>query len=146
MDFTWILFCVLTYFAIVTLQVITGFEPKDRCMLLKFVTSCSRAPLLGFKHLQPTFTIHKVSYLSDFFRWDFHVPSSFVCPEFYLFIFILCSGKHTHTPTQHTPTQVPSISTASCLSWVIMWYLCSSKNLQIIKVFWHSCICFRYFD
>lgn len=29
-------------------------------MLLKFVTSCSRAPLLGFKYLQPTFTIHKV--------------------------------------------------------------------------------------
>ncbi|KAF8403185.1 hypothetical protein HHK36_011282 [Tetracentron sinense] len=41
-------------------EVITGFEPKERCMLLKFVTSCSRAPLLGFKHLQPTFTIHKV--------------------------------------------------------------------------------------
>lgn len=45
---------------IATLQAITGFEPKERCMLLKFVTSCSRAPLLGFKHLQPTFTIHKV--------------------------------------------------------------------------------------
>ncbi|KAI3861098.1 hypothetical protein MKX03_002156 [Papaver bracteatum] len=41
-------------------EVIAGFEPKDRGMLLKFVTSCSRAPLLGFKHLQPTFTIHKV--------------------------------------------------------------------------------------
>lgn len=50
---------------IATLQVITGFEPKERCMLLKFVTSCSRAPLLGFKHLQPTFTIHKVWYLSN---------------------------------------------------------------------------------
>lgn len=33
-------------------------------MLLKFVTSCSRAPLLGFKHLQPTFTIHKVWFRS----------------------------------------------------------------------------------
>ncbi|PSS32854.1 E3 ubiquitin-protein like [Actinidia chinensis var. chinensis] len=42
-------------------EVITGFEPKERCMLLKFVTSCSRAPLLGFKYLQPTFTIHKVA-------------------------------------------------------------------------------------
>ncbi|XP_068648716.1 E3 ubiquitin-protein ligase UPL7 [Aristolochia californica] len=41
-------------------EVISGFEPKERCMLLKFVTSCSRAPLLGFKHLQPTFTIQKV--------------------------------------------------------------------------------------
>ncbi|KHN02276.1 E3 ubiquitin-protein ligase UPL7 [Glycine soja] len=42
-------------------QVIKGFEPKERCMLLKFVTSCSRAPLLGFKYLQPPFTIHKVA-------------------------------------------------------------------------------------
>ncbi|OVA19458.1 HECT [Macleaya cordata] len=42
-------------------EVIAGFEPKDRSMLLKFVTSCSRAPLLGFKHLQPAFTIHKVA-------------------------------------------------------------------------------------
>lgn len=41
-------------------QVVKGFEPKDRCSLLKFVTSCSRAPLLGFKYLQPAFTIHKV--------------------------------------------------------------------------------------
>ncbi|CAN6440352.1 unnamed protein product [Victoria cruziana] len=42
-------------------EVVRSFEPKERCMLLKFVTSCSRAPLLGFKHLQPSFTIHKVS-------------------------------------------------------------------------------------
>ena len=41
-------------------EIIKGFEPKERCMLLKFVTSCSRPPLLGFKHLQPSFTIHKV--------------------------------------------------------------------------------------
>ncbi|MCD7468874.1 E3 ubiquitin-protein ligase upl7 [Datura stramonium] len=42
-------------------EVFASFEPKERCLLLKFVTSCSRAPLLGFKYLQPTFTIHKVS-------------------------------------------------------------------------------------
>ncbi|XP_073289436.1 E3 ubiquitin-protein ligase UPL7 [Primulina huaijiensis] len=41
-------------------EAFAGFEPRERCMLLKFVTSCSRAPLLGFKHLQPAFTIHKV--------------------------------------------------------------------------------------
>ncbi|KAL3825824.1 hypothetical protein ACJIZ3_021853 [Penstemon smallii] len=41
-------------------EVFAGFEPRERCMLLKFVTSCSRAPLLGFKHLQPAFTIHKL--------------------------------------------------------------------------------------
>lgn len=43
-------------------EVLSGLEPKERCMLLKFVTSCSRAPLLGFKYLQPIFTIHKVAY------------------------------------------------------------------------------------
>ncbi|KAJ8437206.1 hypothetical protein Cgig2_007556 [Carnegiea gigantea] len=42
-------------------EVMAAFEPRERCALLKFVTSCSRAPLLGFKHLQPTFTIHKVA-------------------------------------------------------------------------------------
>ncbi|GMI80949.1 ubiquitin-protein ligase 7 [Hibiscus trionum] len=42
-------------------EVMNNFEPKERCMLLKFVTSCSRAPLLGFKYLQPSFTIHKVA-------------------------------------------------------------------------------------
>ncbi|KAI5061390.1 hypothetical protein GOP47_0023895 [Adiantum capillus-veneris] len=41
-------------------EVLREFEPGERCALLKFVTSCSRAPLLGFKHLQPAFTIHKV--------------------------------------------------------------------------------------
>ncbi|XP_038686154.1 E3 ubiquitin-protein ligase UPL7 isoform X2 [Tripterygium wilfordii] len=40
-------------------EIMNGFEPRERCMLLKFVTSCSRAPLLGFKYLQPSFTIHK---------------------------------------------------------------------------------------
>ncbi|KAK0585629.1 hypothetical protein LWI29_031580 [Acer saccharum] len=42
-------------------EVVEGFEPNERCLLLKFVTSCSRGPLLGFKHLQPSFTIHKVA-------------------------------------------------------------------------------------
>ncbi|XP_011621572.1 E3 ubiquitin-protein ligase UPL7 isoform X1 [Amborella trichopoda] len=42
-------------------EVVREFEPRERCLLLKFVTSCSRAPLLGFKHLKPAFTIHKVA-------------------------------------------------------------------------------------
>ncbi|XP_020091856.1 E3 ubiquitin-protein ligase UPL7 isoform X2 [Ananas comosus] len=42
-------------------EVVKGFKPIERCMLVKFVTSCSRAPLLGFKYLQPPFTIHKVA-------------------------------------------------------------------------------------
>ncbi|RAL44564.1 hypothetical protein DM860_003323 [Cuscuta australis] len=41
-------------------EVFAKFEARERCLLLKFVTSCSRSPLLGFKYLQPPFTIHKV--------------------------------------------------------------------------------------
>ena len=33
----------------------------DRALFLKFVTSCSRPPLLGFAHLAPPFTIQCVS-------------------------------------------------------------------------------------
>jgi hypothetical protein len=33
---------------------------EEQRSLLKFVTSCSRAPLGGFQHLTPPLTIHKV--------------------------------------------------------------------------------------
>lgn len=33
---------------------------EEQRALLKFVTSCSRAPLGGFRHLNPPFTIHRV--------------------------------------------------------------------------------------
>jgi len=33
---------------------------EHRAALLKFATSCSRAPLGGFAHMQPPLTIHKV--------------------------------------------------------------------------------------
>ncbi|WAR01500.1 UBE3B-like protein, partial [Mya arenaria] len=33
------------------------FNPKDRAAFLKFVTSCSKSPLLGFAHLEPPFSI-----------------------------------------------------------------------------------------
>ncbi|GJW97631.1 DNA-binding WRKY transcription factor [Tanacetum coccineum] len=45
-------------------QVLREFEPNEHCLLMKFVASCSRASLLGFKHLQPSFTIHEVSFLT----------------------------------------------------------------------------------
>ncbi|GBG61834.1 hypothetical protein CBR_g23790 [Chara braunii] len=41
-------------------DVVSQFGKEEKCALLKFVTSCSRPPLLGFQHLQPSFTIHKV--------------------------------------------------------------------------------------
>lgn len=34
---------------------------QDCSLFLKFVTSCSKPPLLGFAHLQPPFTIQCVS-------------------------------------------------------------------------------------
>jgi hypothetical protein len=41
-------------------QVVRELSPDQRCALLHFITSTSRAPLGGFKHLQPPLTIHKV--------------------------------------------------------------------------------------
>lgn len=36
------------------------FTDDEQSKLLKFVTSCSRQPLMGFQHLQPAFTISKM--------------------------------------------------------------------------------------
>lgn len=41
-------------------SVVKLMSPKEMSQLLKFVTSCSRAPLGGWKFLHPPFTIHKV--------------------------------------------------------------------------------------
>eukprot|EP00966_Prymnesium_polylepis_P015379 355804-Prymnesium_polylepis.1 len=41
--------------------VLGDFSREDRGLFLKFVTSCSKPPLLGFQHLQPQFTIQCVS-------------------------------------------------------------------------------------
>ena len=38
-------------------QVVRAFTEEDKKSLLKFVTSCSRPPLLGFKDLDPPFCI-----------------------------------------------------------------------------------------
>lgn len=42
-----------------------AMTPDKRSLLLRFVTSCSRTPLLGFSHLVPPFTVHKVPIRSD---------------------------------------------------------------------------------
>ncbi|KAK2865818.1 hypothetical protein Q7C36_001874 [Tachysurus vachellii] len=39
-------------------DVVENFSEEEKHKLLKFVTSCSRPPLLGFKELVPSFTIH----------------------------------------------------------------------------------------
>jgi ubiquitin-protein ligase E3 C len=38
-------------------EVISSFTERQKQQLLKFVTSCSRPPLLGFKELHPPFHI-----------------------------------------------------------------------------------------
>ena len=42
-------------------QVLRDFDASQRAAMLKFATSCSRAPLLGFKWVTPLFCIHKVT-------------------------------------------------------------------------------------
>ena len=54
---------------------VRGLEAKEWCSLLKFVTSCSWAPLLGFRHLQPAFTILKVHTIEAFL--SFHLLGKF---------------------------------------------------------------------
>ncbi|KAH3752596.1 hypothetical protein DPMN_187217 [Dreissena polymorpha] len=41
------------------------FTPTDRAAFLKFVTSCSKPPLLGFAHLEPPFSIRCVEVSDD---------------------------------------------------------------------------------
>lgn len=50
------------------------FEGEDRAALLKFITSCSRQPLLGFSKLDPRICIHQVR-VED----DERLPSSATC-------------------------------------------------------------------
>ena len=42
------------------MQVVADMSKEDRSALMKFATSVSRAPLGGFKHLNPPLTVHKV--------------------------------------------------------------------------------------
>ncbi|XP_015784165.1 ubiquitin-protein ligase E3B [Tetranychus urticae] len=41
------------------------FKPEEHRLLLKFVTSCSKPPLLGFTHLKPQFSIRCVEVSED---------------------------------------------------------------------------------
>ncbi|XP_045698199.1 ubiquitin-protein ligase E3B isoform X1 [Phyllostomus hastatus] len=43
----------------------SDFTPSERAMFLKFVTSCSRPPLLGFAYLKPPFSIRCVEVSDD---------------------------------------------------------------------------------
>lgn len=64
-------------------NVVENFTNDEKRKLLKFVTSCSRPPLLGFKELYPAFCIHNGG--TDLER----LPTASTCmnllklPEFY---------------------------------------------------------------
>jgi hypothetical protein len=113
------------------LQVIKGFEPNERCMLLKFVTSCSRAPLLGFKHLQPSFTIHKVC------SWFLHLPEKLdqnsYCIGSVLFI-LICSvfGNSNEACFGYIMNFLTSDSI-----WrhtTVTWFLCCVECISIFTI------------
>lgn len=42
-------------------EAVESMSNRERASLLRFVTSCERAPPLGFKDLHPQFTIARVS-------------------------------------------------------------------------------------
>ena len=42
-------------------SILESFGPADRARFLRFVTSCSRPPLLGFKSLQPCLAVQQVN-------------------------------------------------------------------------------------
>ena len=62
------------------------FNPVDRAAFLKFVTSCSKPPLLGFAHLEPPFSIRCVEVSDDqvSFDWLKSVIESFITLCLYL--------------------------------------------------------------
>lgn len=69
-------------------EVVDDFSPQQRAALMRFVTSCSRAPLGGFKYLQPPFTVHRVDVpgrnpLAGFVGKDVELlPSARCAPSF----------------------------------------------------------------
>ncbi|KAJ7051291.1 HECT-domain-containing protein [Mycena amicta] len=60
-------------------NVVRTFDPKERRALLHFVTSCSRAPLLGFKDLHPHFTIQDMG-----LDTEEHLPAAATCSNLLL--------------------------------------------------------------
>lgn len=62
--------CIKDFWAI-----FASFSDKDKAALLKFTTSCERAPPLGFRQLEPRFTIQRIQIRRD----DDALPSSSTC-------------------------------------------------------------------
>ena len=56
-------------------EAVDTFDAEQRASLLKFATSCSRQPLLGFRQMQPPFCIQQVRINDDAER----LPSASTC-------------------------------------------------------------------
>mmetsp|Transcript_23003 Transcript_23003/g.22858 ORF Transcript_23003/g.22858 Transcript_23003/m.22858 type:complete len:156 (+) Transcript_23003:86-553(+) len=46
-------------------KVVENMPEKEKSLLMRFVTSCPRQPLMGFKYMEPPFTISKVESVKD---------------------------------------------------------------------------------
>ena len=55
-------------------KVVEGMTEKEKSLLLQFVTSCPRQPLMGFKYMDPPFAISKVES-----EKDVKLPSAQTC-------------------------------------------------------------------
>ncbi|RHY70701.1 hypothetical protein DYB30_013128, partial [Aphanomyces astaci] len=56
-------------------KALESFSPSERGLFLRFVTSCQRAPVLGFHSFPPPFCVQKISIRSD----DVKLPSAATC-------------------------------------------------------------------
>eukprot|EP00891_Asterochloris_glomerata_P001416 jgi/Astpho2/1416/fgenesh1_pm.00025_%23_13_t len=59
-------------------KAVETLEPLDRSKLLKFITACSRAPLLGFSYLQPPLCIQMAGSVLDSASTD-RLPTAATC-------------------------------------------------------------------
>jgi ubiquitin-protein ligase E3 C len=55
----------LTVFSLFFAQAVGSFTPEQQSAFLKFVTACSRGPLLGFKYLEPPMCIQMAGSMLD---------------------------------------------------------------------------------
>ena len=60
-------------------EVLSEFSAEDKCKFLRFCTSCSRPPLLGFGHLHPPFSIRSAEEPTPFFGDIDRLPTSSTC-------------------------------------------------------------------
>ncbi|XLR30583.1 hypothetical protein HN51_050458, partial [Arachis hypogaea] len=59
-------------------EILKGFSLENRKKFLKFVTGCSRGPLLGFRYLEPLFCIQRAAGTASEEALD-RLPTSATC-------------------------------------------------------------------